>query len=95
MGSQYEMILNETYYGTERQSVTECEKKMVNRIRSNDHGLARYMALAWRSGSVMDCHATARDAIPGGNGVKKRASRPSQGTVNGVPSLNDLAVAGT
>ena len=24
-----------------------------------------------------------------------RASRPSQGTVNGVPSLNDLAVEGT
>ena len=26
---------------------------------------------------------------------KNRASRPSQGTVNGVPSLNDLAVYGT
>ena len=25
---------------------------------------------------------------------KYRASRPSQGTVNGVPSLNDLAVDG-
>ena len=25
--------------------------------------------LAWRSGSVMDCHATARSSIPGGNGV--------------------------
>ena len=25
--------------------------------------------LAWRSGSVMDCHATARGLIPGGNGV--------------------------
>ena len=24
---------------------------------------------AWRSGSVMDCHATARGSIPGGNGV--------------------------
>ena len=23
------------------------------------------MELAWRSGSVMDCHATARDSIPG------------------------------
>ena len=33
--------------------------------------------LAWRSGSVFDCHATG--SIPGGNG----ASRPSQGTVNG------------
>ena len=64
------MILNETYYVTERQSVTKCKKKIVNRISSNDHGLVRYMELAWRSGSVMDCHATARGAIHGGNGVK-------------------------
>ena len=28
------------------------------------------MELAWRSCSVMDCHATARGSIPGGNGVK-------------------------
>ena len=47
--------------------------------------------LAWRSGSIMDCHATARGSIPGGY----RASRPSQGAANGVPSLNDLAVDGT
>ena len=26
--------------------------------------------MAWRSGSVMDYHATARGSIPGGNGVK-------------------------
>ena len=26
--------------------------------------------LAWRSGSVMDCHATTRGSIPGGNGGK-------------------------
>ena len=26
--------------------------------------------LAWRSGSVMDCHATTRISIPGRNGVK-------------------------
>ena len=25
--------------------------------------------LAWRSGSVMDCHATGGDSIPGGNDV--------------------------
>ena len=25
--------------------------------------------LAWRSGSVMHCHATARGSIPGWNGV--------------------------
>ena len=28
------------------------------------------MKLAWRRGSVMDCHATARGSIPGGTGVK-------------------------
>ena len=50
------------------------------------------MELAWGSGSVMDCRATARGSIPGGNGVQNRALRPSQRTVNGVPSLNDLAV---
>ena len=27
------------------------------------------MELAWHSGSVMDCHATARGSIPGRNGV--------------------------
>ena len=27
------------------------------------------MELAWRSGSVMDCHATKRGSIPGGKGV--------------------------
>ena len=25
--------------------------------------------LVWRSGSVMDCHATARGSIPGANGI--------------------------
>ena len=28
--------------------------------------------LALRSGSVMDCHMTARGSIPGGNGVKTK-----------------------
>ena len=45
------------------------------------------MELAWRCGSVMDCHATARGSIPYGNGEKKRALHPSQGTVHGMPSL--------
>ena len=27
------------------------------------------LELGWRSGSVMDCHATARGSIPGGNSV--------------------------
>ena len=27
------------------------------------------MELAWRSGSVMDCHLTARGSIPGRDGV--------------------------
>ena len=50
--------------------------------------------LAWRSGCVMDCHATTQGSIPGRD-CKTRASRPSHRTVNGVPSLNDLAVDGT
>ena len=29
-----------------------------------------YLELAWRSGSVMDCHATAQGSIPGGNSIK-------------------------
>ena len=29
----------------------------------------KIVELAWRSGSVMDCHATARGSIPYGNGV--------------------------
>ena len=29
-------------------------------------------SLAWRSGSVMDCHATTRGSIPDGNGVKTK-----------------------
>ena len=29
-----------------------------------------FMELAWRSGCVMACHATARGSIQGGNGVK-------------------------
>ena len=48
----------------------------------------------------MDCYATAWGSIPGGNGVKTelhilRKTVPSQGIVNGWPSLNDLAVDGT
>ena len=31
--------------------------------------LTRWMELAWRSGIVMDCHATAWGSIPGGNVV--------------------------
>ena len=34
------------------------------------HGYPKaFGELAWRSGSVMDYHATARGSIPGGNGV--------------------------
>ena len=43
--------------------------------------IIKTVELAWRSDSVMDCHATARGSIPFGNGVK--TSRPSQGTING------------
>ena len=33
--------------------------------------------LAWRSDSVMACHATTRGLNPGGSSVKNQASRPS------------------
>ena len=44
--------------------------------------------LAWRSGSVMDCHATARGSIPVGNGVKTELHVLRKGQSTGVPSLN-------
>ena len=53
------------------------------------------MELAWRSGSVMDCHATARGSIPGRNGVFTELHVLRKGQLMGVPSLNDLAVEGT
>ena len=44
--------------------------------------------LAWRSGSVMDSHATAYGSILVGNGVLTELHVLRKG----VPSLNDLAV---
>ena len=35
--------------------------------------------LARHSGCVMDCHATARGSIPGGNGVKIEIHIPRKG----------------
>ena len=32
--------------------------------------LSLVMGLAWRSGCVMNCHATALGSIPGGDGIK-------------------------
>ena len=52
----------------------------------------RFVELAWRIGSVMDCHATARGLIPGGNGVKTELHVLRKEQLMGVPSLNDLAV---
>ena len=53
------------------------------------------MELAWRSGSVMDCHATARGSIPGGNSVFTKLHVLCKGQLMGVPSLYDLTVDGT
>ena len=50
--------------------------------------------LAWRSGCVMDYHATARGSIPGDNGVLTELYVLRKGQM-GVPSLNDLVVDGT
>ena len=44
--------------------------------------------LTWRSGSVMDCHATARSSIPGWNGVFTELHVLRKG-------LNDIAVERT
>ena len=54
-----------------------------------------HVELAWSSGSVIDCHATARGSIPGGNGVKTELHVLLKGQIMGVPSLNDLTVDGT
>ena len=56
----------------------------------NYKGVEEGVELAWRSGNVMDCHATARGSILGRNGVFIELHVLRKG-----PSLNDLAVDGT
>ena len=51
--------------------------------------------LAWRSGSVMDCHATSQGSFPGGNGVKTELHVLRKEQYMGVPSLTELSVDGT
>ena len=51
--------------------------------------------LVYRSGNVMDCHATARGSIPGRNGAFIEPHVLRKGQYMWVPSLNDLAVDGT
>ena len=36
------------------------------------HQIEQQGELAWCSGSEMDCHATARGSIPGGDGVRTK-----------------------
>ena len=60
---------------------------LMNHLRKI-HG--KKYELAWRSGSVMVCHATARCSNPGGNGVFNELH-----VLRKVPFLNDLAVDGT
>ena len=43
----------------------------------------------------MDCHATARGSILGGNGIYTELHVLRKGQQMGVPSLSDLAVEGT
>ena len=38
-------------------------------VYTGQNYLDHYKELVWRSGCVMDCHATAWGSIPGGNGV--------------------------
>ena len=58
------------------------------------HCRIKILELAWRSGCVMDCHATDWGSIPGGNGVHELHVL-RKGQLIGVTSLNDLAVDGT
>ena len=58
-----------------------CKDHHINQQSSSlFHVSSNTVELAWRSGRVMDCHATARGSIPGGYRCIKRALRPSQGT---------------
>ena len=75
---------------------------MTKRITTNFHfmlSISHFRAvrtvMAWRSGSVMHCHAPARGSNPGGSGVKTELHVLRKGQWMGVPSLNDLAVDGT
>ena len=43
---------------------------LINYEDLSERALNLYMELAWRSGSVMDCHETAKGSILGGKGVK-------------------------
>ena len=43
--------------------------------------------LAWRSGSVMDCHTTARGSFPGGNGLFTELHVLHKGQSMGVPPI--------
>ena len=51
--------------------------------------------LAGRSGCVVDCHATTKVSIPGGDGVKTELHVLRKGQLMGLPSLNDLNADGT
>ena len=44
---------------------------------------------------IMDCHATTRGSIPGGDGVKPSFAPIARDSKIGAPSLNDLVVDGT
>ena len=48
--------------------------------------------LVWRSGCVMDCHATARGSIPSRSGVNTELHIIRKGRFMAVASLNDLNV---
>ena len=45
-----------------------------------------FVELAWRSGSVMDCHTTARGSIPDGISVKNEIHILRKGQLMGMPT---------
>ena len=67
---------------------------MLITIIDNDF-ILMLVELAWCNGCVMDCHATTRGSIPGGDGVKTELHVLHKGQYMGVLFLNDLIVDGT
>ena len=47
-----------------------CVKRTLFLLQDTHISATHLVELAWRIGSVRDCHAMARDSIPKGNGVK-------------------------
>ena len=63
MNKELSLLLSSPYIGCN--SILKFNDKFIIELYSEV-----CVDLVWRSGSVMDCHATAGGSIPSGNGVK-------------------------